>query len=480
MIHAKSYRTGRALVLTSVLIAIVCGCGKAPITISRHDSGEWGPYELWAPASPAQRLIFFFSDAGGFEEKDRDAARALVKLGAAVALVNTGTYLSRIDRSPDPAECLYLPGAVEWTSHYLQQHLGFQAYRRPLLLGRGLGGDIVYALLAQGSSASFAGGLSVDFSPALSLRHPLCGCTAVTRSPDSQVLDPASHLCGWWHVGGTKKPPRETVTYVRAAAAANTAVSREIAVPEVFLEVVEQTFASAFKEAPASSPPPIADAVIEVSDTSTQKTLAVVFSGDGGWREIDRCLGDYLARKGMAVIGINCLSYFWQKRSPEEAGRDLAWLLRRYMPYRSAERAVLIGYSFGADILPAAYNRLPADVKSKVAQISLLAPDRKADFEFRFSGWVTKGASASAAAVPLPPEIAKINRQLIQCFYGSEETDESLCTDACMAGAEITAAPGGHHFNGSYEAIGEKILAGAKHRLTKRAQFQNLQPSTVQ
>ena len=98
-----------------LVILVSCSADRDTARISRYDSGEWGSYALWEPPGPARGLVFFFSAAGGFQAADKDAADALIQLGAAVAFVNTDTYLSRIDQSPDLHACLYLPGAVEWT-----------------------------------------------------------------------------------------------------------------------------------------------------------------------------------------------------------------------------------------------------------------------------------------------------------------------------------------------------------------------------
>ena len=39
-------------------------------------------------------------------------------------------------------------------------------------------------------------------------------------------------------------------------------------------------------------------------------TMAIVLSGDGGWRDIDRELGQALSRAGVPTIGIDSLRYF--------------------------------------------------------------------------------------------------------------------------------------------------------------------------
>jgi len=47
---------------------------------------------------------------------------------------------------------------------------------------------------------------------------------------------------------------------------------------------------------------------------------------------------------------------------------------------------VLVGYSFGADVLPAAYDRLAPDEKAKVSAVSLLALSDSATLRIRRLG----------------------------------------------------------------------------------------------
>ena len=434
-----------------------------PPKISYYDSGEWGSYELWTPEHQPESLVFFFSDHEGFRPEEKKAARQLVNLGAAVALVNTDIYLSRIDQPSDPEEeGLYLPGAVEWTSHFLQEELHFPEYKKPYLLGRGVGAGIVQALLVQGGSNSFEGGLSIDFSPELPLKNPLSDHPPVSKKTSGQILDPKSKLCGWWHIDATSHPNQDTISFIHTSSVVNQGTSSEITVSKSIIKLVSDTFKPALEHKKEIQTSPISASVVEVAPHSTQKILAIVFSGDGGWRDIDKVIAHYLSEKDIAVIGINCLSYFWKKRNPQEVGQDLGWLLDCYLKKWGMDRVLLIGFSFGADILPPAYNRLPQDLQKKVMQITLLSPSKSTEYEFHISGWFSSGVSPTAQ--PLPPEIEKIKKDKIQCFYG-EEDDETLCSLPCTKGLEIIKTTGGHHFDGEYEKIGDRILSGLFQRL---------------
>ena len=79
--------------------------------------------------------------------------------------------------------------------------------------------------------------------------------------------------------------------------------------------------------------------------------------------------------------------------------------------------------------------------------MSLLGLDARAPFQIEVEGWL--GAEADEDAPLVMPELLKIDRAKIQCFYGDEE-DDSICPDPQLAGAEIIRTKGGHHFDGDY------------------------------
>ncbi len=60
----------------------------------------------------------------------------------------------------------------------------------------------------------------------------------------------------------------------------------------------------------------------------------------------------------------------------------------RYLHQWHADRLVLIGYSFGADVLPDVVSRLRADLRHRVEGLSLIAPSSVANYEVHVTGWL--------------------------------------------------------------------------------------------
>ncbi len=199
--------------------------------------------------------------------------------------------------------------------------------------------------------------------------------------------------------------------------------------------------------------------VIEHPSAQPADTLTLFYSGDGGWRDLDRASAEHMAAAGYPVVGIDTLRYYWQHKSPEQSAADLSRLMQQYRNKWHVQRFVLAGYSFGADVLPAIYNRLPASDQQQVDTMLLLAFARSGSFEIAVSGWLGK----DGAEAPTGPELRKVPAAKVYCIYGSEEAAESGCTEAGAPGERLVIE-GGHHFDGDYAALAEKMLAAIKAR----------------
>jgi type IV secretory pathway VirJ component len=195
--------------------------------------------------------------------------------------------------------------------------------------------------------------------------------------------------------------------------------------------------------------------LIEVAPTGpATDALAVILSGDGGWASLDREVGDVLAARGIPVIGFDSLQYFWTARTPDESADALERVIRHADVAWPDRKLALIGYSRGADVLPFMVSRLPQEIRARVALVALLGPATDVEFEFHVSDWLATGPRADS--LPTAPELAKLRGLRVLCVFGRDET-ESLCRRLAPDLALRDERPGGHHFDGDYEAIGARI-----------------------
>lgn len=202
--------------------------------------------------------------------------------------------------------------------------------------------------------------------------------------------------------------------------------------------------------------------VVEHPAAGPSDTLTLFYSGDGGWRDLDRASAEHMVKAGYPVVGIDTLRYYWQHKSAEQSADDLSRLMRHYRDAWHVKHFVLAGYSFGADVLTAIYNRLPDDDRDQVDALLLLAFARSGSFEIEVGGWLGKQGDEAATG----PEMRQLPAAKVFCVYGSEEATDSGCTQPDAVGERLELA-GGHHFDGDYDNLAEKLLAAIRARQTR-------------
>ncbi|NBB11117.1 virulence factor family protein [Pseudomonas sp. SLFW] len=309
-----------------------------------------------------------------------------------------------------------------------------------------LGGtpDVVAGISAGGSVAwNWLAGQNNDKAQAISVNF-------VLNQPDCKVPPPKAAAHGKWTVAWNDGPDDETAVFVRDTPNAETKISDyDIKYPQILNTEVRHLLIADDANGGLNIP------VVEVPSSQPSDTVTLFLSGDGGWRDLDKDVaGDMAKSGGYPVVGIDTLRYYWEHKSPEQTATDLSELMAHYRQKWGAKHFVLAGYSFGADVLPAIYNRLPEDDKGRVDGIILLAFARSGSFEIAVEGWL--GASGKEAATG--PEMAKLPGDKVLCVYGVEEKDESGCTEATAPGEKIQL-PGGHHFDENYPSLAKRLIA---------------------
>ena len=144
---------------------------------------------------------------------------------------------------------------------------------------------------------------------------------------------------------------------------------------------------------------------------------------------------------------------FWETREPEQVAADIERMVT------DADRSgtlpvMLIGYSFGADILPFAWPHLDPKTKLRIRLLALLAPKKETAFHVSVEGWLgmeTGSYSVVDAIKELPPDP-------VLCVFGEDETDDTPCREETLPGMEIVHTTGGHHFDEDYPKLGQTIL----------------------
>jgi len=191
----------------------------------------------------------------------------------------------------------------------------------------------------------------------------------------------------------------------------------------------------------------------------TSQTLALFVTGDGGWAALDRGVSARLAEQGIATVGLDARSYFWHQKTLDQTTRDVERVLRHYLHAWHRSQILLIGYSFGADVLPAVINRLPPDLRGRINALSLLGVESTMSLEVHIADWLP---GVGSRGPPVAPELLALSKLPVQCIYGEGEHG-SLCV-MLPQGHHVTVERigGGHHFGRDYTFLADRILAFAQ------------------
>ncbi len=430
--------------------------------------GHFGQIAVYRPKGEVKEVVLFISGDGGWHLGVVSMAQKLAERGALVAGIDVRHFLGNLEHIGE--SCSYPAGELETLAHHLEAREKLKDYRYPLLVGYSSGATLVYGAMTQAPSGTFAGGLGLGFCPDLSIDKPLCKANALTytkrkgRGYDlgrvDELRDPFIALQGAEDRICIPEATRQFVESIKGGSV--------VMLPKVGHGYANEPrwlpqYLAAYDKltaAPQNSVPPPPDELsdlplVEAPTDQPGDTLAVLITGDGGWAGLDQDVAKALQQRGMPVAALNSLKYFWTARTPQQTADAVDRIAKHYLATWHRRKLVLIGYSQGADMVPFVVNRLSADTRGKLIAAAAIGLSDKAVFEFKFANWISDPANG----IPTRPEIAKFGELKLTCIYGRKE-DDALCPLLDPAHSKAIELPGGHHFNGDYEAVAKAVLGG--------------------
>ena len=175
----------------------------------------------------------------------------------------------------------------------------------------------------------------------------------------------------------------------------------------------------------------------------------VLLSGDIGFNTgMSPDIAQRLAADGVAVVGINTLTYLRRTRMPADVTTLVARAEQRALRLGHVDRVVMIGQSFGADMLHVGLVGLPQSLRAKIARVALVVPEKTVQFRASpneiFDYWTpTTDALPTARRLTWVP---------LLCVHGIVEAD-SLCPLLKQPNAQVVALPGGHPLHRDADAL---------------------------
>lgn len=478
---------GRRLLVSLLLVALLAGLGWAwwaarpgpapmpaprlAVTRGTLDFVRIGRAELYRPGTPRSVAILLSGDGGWSGFNDR-MATAMAQSGTLVLGIDTTAYLQIVARGK--GACHSAAADLQMLSQFAQRKLGLPRYLEPVVIGYSAGATIAY-VAAQESPSSFRGAISLSFPPdVLGPARPFCaGRGAAPKRMEGGFIYPPSALRVPFTIieGADDKvvPPGPARSFAAAVPGATyvevAGLGHGFAGWGPWWGAFETAYAGMAGERPAGGVDDVSDLPLTevpagaqaggANDADGTDDLFVVFlSGDGGWADLDRSVADMMAARGAPVVGWNSLRYFWEERPPPEAAADLARVIEAYAREWKRGRVLLVGYSFGADVLPFMIARLPAQSRARVAGFVSIAGSRAAEFQFSTADWFTDASSGMAVA----PMLAKLAPLPMLCVYGAQDAG-SVCPIVPAGAVRSLPLPGGHHIGGDFGAVIAPALA---------------------
>jgi type IV secretory pathway VirJ component len=477
--HARALALARTI--TFAAVAASTGAAEtfagpaglaAPPPPERLPFAGLGTVTLYAPATAPDAVVLFVSGDGGWNLGVVAMAERIRDQGALVAGIDIRPFLRSLEAG---GRCAYPAGTLEELSRAIQLRRRLPEYQPPILIGYSSGATLVYAALAAAPPETFAGAISLGFCPDLEIRRAPCRMRGLAFTERTKRIGydllPFAGLRVPWHVlqGEIDQvcSPEAARAFVAASGGARLhllpkvghgfSVTRnwEPQYLEAYREIVEARAQATAADAPASSAAIAGLSLVEVpAQHAGQDLFAVLLTGDGGWAEIDKGVAAGLAEHGVPSVGWSSLRYYWTPRTPESAAADLARIIDHYASAWNKGRVLLVGYSFGADVLPFLVTRLPEALRERVAGVALLGLSKTAAFEFHLSSWLGRGGDEHYQTLP---ELARLRLPTV-CVHGQDESD-SACLSLRTPSVRAVSVGEGHHFGGDYARVARAILS---------------------
>lgn len=175
------------------------------------------------------------------------------------------------------------------------------------------------------------------------------------------------------------------------------------------------------------------------ADHPNPKVVAVYVSGDMGLKYgMGPKVAPALAARGIPVIGVSSSVNFATHRTRAEADAIIQNAIRFALKKTGASEVVLMGQSFGSDIVATTAPDLPPDLRSRIKAIVMVVPAQTVFFRSDPTGLTYFGRPDATPAAAM----RAVDWAPVVCIYGEQET-ESLCP-ALARRARTISLPGGH------------------------------------
>ena len=446
------------------------------------NTSQFGKIQIFRPSQAEQSFILFISGDGGWDRGMSKMALAIADKGAIVVGIDYSAYEKKLRKQK--SKCIYPSGDFESFSMSFQKKLKLHKYYKPILLGYSSGATLAYGALAQAPANTFKGVVALGFSPDIDLNKTLCNGIGLTshaiKEGKSYYLDPSKKLTAPFVVLQGIRDKTCTVDvvtkYMKEIHNGELVVLPNMAhdfkdlskwMPQFDLAYHKIQTAPSFVEERLSQnknaqgqhfvtlPGDFSLTVVPANLPIAGSPIAFFISGDGGWTSFDQSVAENLAEKGISVVGLDAQKYFWEEKTPDETTLNISKAVLHYMQQWNKKSFMLVGYSFGACIVPFVATRFPQSLKNSLVSVFSISPDERADFEIHISDMLSLGIADNHYNVL--SEIDKVKHVPLYCFFGEEE-DADTRNRFIQNKIKVVTLKGDHGYDGNSEALVAEIV----------------------
>jgi type IV secretory pathway VirJ component len=441
---------------------------KAASSQDSINVSPFGKVLIYKPESEARHVVILISGEEGWKHGIEGFAEEFSAMNNIVIGVDIIRYFRDLKQREE--DCYKVADDFVELAAAIEKKYNFPEYQPAVVMGYSRGATLVYGILSQARPGTFIGGISLGFCPDIELPKKLCenaGLSVKVNVPGkSYYLEPDAKLGNSWIVlqGALDKVCNsdEISDFVSRTSDAELvtlpAVGHGFSKWSDFMPQWKDAFNRLIaKYEKGQSLKGSSDriknlplAITDAKSTIEGRPAALFISGDGGWYSFEISIADLLADLGIPTIGVDSRKYFWKRKTPEETASDIAAAMNYYAREWGIESYMLIGYSFGAEIIPFIVNRLSEEMKPKILSVVLLSPGVTTDFEIHISYMLGMGYRQNSYNVT--DEIIRMLPVSTLIIFGSGERTQ-IPDILAGSGVTIRKIPGDHHYKSDIPLI---------------------------
>lgn len=192
-------------------------------------------------------------------------------------------------------------------------------------------------------------------------------------------------------------------------------------------------------------------------NSHSDKPIVFYISGDSGFNTFSKSMGENLHTLGYDVFALDTKSYFWNYKSPKKASRNVEKYIKKQLKGRGNQNVILVGFSFGSEVVPFIYNRFDSDFKSKIQKVFIIGPTTTNNFRIQLDEYI--GAEeASKENLLVIPEINKMGIVPVTVVLSDDEFTAFPYKEITLgSNYQMKHLAGDHHYGGNTQMLADFI-----------------------